>query len=73
MLFVLHKLFKKIIIKNQTIIKPQCHSDDVESYGSSKVLVGLFGMEDKKAVTLLTGGMKEGDRFKFTGTYGSSK
>ena len=37
------------------------------------MLVGLFGMEDKKAVTLLTGGMKEGDRFKFTGTYGSSK
>ena len=37
------------------------------------MLVGLFGMEDMKAVTLLTGGMKEGDRFKFTGTYGSSK
>ena len=54
-------------------LKSSCLSDDVESYGSSKVLVGLFGMEDKKAVTFLTGGMKEGDRFKFTGTYGSSK
>ena len=54
-------------------LKTNCLLDDVESYGSSKVLVGLFGMEDKKAVTFLTGGMKEGDRFKFTGTYGSSK
>ena len=47
--------------------------DEVESYGTTKVLVGLFGMENQKAVTLLTGGMREGDRFKFTGTYGSSK